>query len=275
MKVLAGIVAFRPDPERLLENIEAVRGQVEEVAVFDNGGLDRGILPGEVTVLGEGTNKGIAAALNALCIHARGQGFDWVLTLDQDSVCPEGLVQAYAPYTEDEGIGLLCPAVRDRGYGSLAYDGGSDGTEEVDACITSASMIRLQAWRKAGGFREDFFIDMVDFDICWTLKEKGYRLLRINGKALLQEIGHSRKVRLFGKEEAVFNHSPLRCYYMARNTLALGRIHGRGGQCRRWVLKRMLLIALYEKESCSKLRMMRRGWKDYRKGISGEYHGKA
>lgn len=275
MKVFAGIVAFRPDPERLLQNIAAVREQVAGVAVFDNGGLDRGILPDGVAVLGEGVNLGIAAALNALCAFAGEQGCGWALTLDQDSVCPEGLVDAYVPYTEDESIGMLCPAVKDRGYGSLPYDGGCSGTEEVDACITSASMIRLSAWEKAGGFREDFFIDMVDFDICWTLKEKGFRILRVNGKSLLQEIGRSRKVRLFGKEEAVFNHSPLRCYYMARNTLALGKIHGRSGQCRRWVLKRMLLIGLYEKDKRRKLCMMLRGWKDYRKGISGKYDGNA
>lgn len=274
MRVLAGIVAFNPDAGRLAQNIAAAAPQADGLAVYDNGGLDRS-MTGSAAVLGDGINAGIAAALNGICKYARANGYDWVLTLDQDSVCPEGLVEAYAPYTGDESIGMLCPAITDRGYGSMAYDKGSAETEDVDACITSASMIRLAAWEKAGGFREDFFIDMVDFDICWTLREKGYRILRVNGKSLLQEIGHSRKVRLFGKDEAVFNHSPLRCYYMARNTLALGKIHNRMRQCRRWVLKRMLLVGLFEEDRCGKMKMMLRGWKDYRKGISGKYRENA
>jgi len=272
MKILAGIVTYNPDTERLRQNIKAIAGQVDEIVIYDNGGLDRSLFGQSISIIGDASNKGIAAALNGICEYARQGDFEWVLTLDQDSVCPEGLIDAYTEHTMDCSIGMLCPAITDRGYGTLSYDKGQDETEEVDACITSASMIRLSAWEKVGGFREDFFIDMVDFDICWSLKENGYRIIRLNSKSLLQEIGHSKKVKLFGKEEVVFNHSPLRCYYMTRNTLALGRIHNRSRQCRRWVMKRMLLVNLYEKGSCTKTRMMIRGWRDYRKGISGEYN---
>ena len=271
MKVLAGIVVYRPDMKRLEENIHAVRGQVDRVVLFDNGGLDRSLVPAGVEVLGQGENLGIAAALNAICTRAEQEGYAWALTLDQDSVCPEGLIEAYGPYADDPGTGMLCPAVLDRGYGSLAYDRGQNDCDEVDACITSASLIRIRAWRDAGGFLEDLFIDMVDFDICWSLREHGWRIVRVNGKTLLQEIGHSLRVSLLGKEEVVFNHNPLRCYYMIRNTLAVGVRHRRFRQCLRWVLKRILLINLFEKDRCAKNRMMLRGWIDFRNKVSGAY----
>lgn len=267
MKVLAGIVLYHPDPVRLAENIAAVRGQVDALAVWDNGGMDKSLLPADTVILSEnGKNVGIATALNRLCAYAHENGFDWILTLDQDSVVPAGLMAGYAPYTADPAVGMLCPCILDRNYGTMEYDRGSGSeTDVVDVCITSASLLRLSAWEAVGGFWDDLFIDMVDFDICWSLQEKGYQVLRVNSQVLYHEIGNSRKVRFLGKENVVFNHAPLRCYYMARNTLAVGRRHGRIQKCRRMAAKRILLVNLFEKQKWAKGRMMLKGLLDSRK----------
>ena len=120
-------------------------------------------------------------------------------------------------------------------------------------------MLRISAWRKIGGFWDELFIDMVDFDLCWSLKEAGYKILRINNQVLLHEIGHARRVSFFGKDNVVYNHTPQRCYYMIRNTIAVGRKHGRRKQCRRWVLKRILLINFFESGRWRKNQMMLKG----------------
>lgn len=265
-RILAGIVVFNPDPERLRENYAAIKDQVETVVVYDNGGLDPGFFDESIARLGDGSNAGIAYALNAICEYAEKEGFEWAITLDQDSVTPKTLIGAYSAvldYCEHTGIdnvGMVCPTILDRNYGSMSYDTGALGiTEETDACITSGSMINISAWKAAGGFWNALFIDMVDFDICWSLKERGYRIIRLNDQILLQEIGHARRVRLFGKDEVVYNHSPLRCYYMVRNTLAVGRKHGRRKQCRRWALKRILLVNLFEKGRIAKDWMILKG----------------
>ena len=254
MKILAGIVLFNPDLDRLKENVQAIKSQVDEVIFFNNGSpVSEGIDNGFLCLDANGRNIGIASALNLLCQYALDHSFDWVLTLDQDSICPEGLIDEYKKYLDDSSIGMLCPCIIDRNYGSCHYDGQlSEGLEDVDACITSGSLIRLSAWQLVTGFWDDLFIDMVDFVICWSLRAHGYRIVRVRAKALFHEIGHSKKVNLFGKEEAVFNHSPIRSYYMARNAVAVGRKHHRLSQCLRWTMKRFLLVNLYEKNRWKK-----------------------
>lgn len=267
MKVLAGIVLYHPDATRLRENIAAVRNQVDALAVWDNGGMDDSVLPAGTRILSEqGKNIGIAAALNRLCRYAKENGYDWILTLDQDSVVPAGLVDGYAPYTEDPSVGMLCPCILDRNYGTMDYDRGSGAaTDDVDVCITSASLLRLSAWEAVGGFWDELFIDMVDFDICWSLQERGFRVVRVNSLVLYHEIGNSRKVRFLGKENVVFNHSPIRSYYMARNTLAVGKEHGKIKKCRRMAAKRILLVNLFEKKRWAKDKMIFKGLIDSRK----------
>ena len=262
MKVLAGIVAFHPDGARLDENIKAIAPQVDLVVIWNNGGELPAGLPEDIVLLDdeEKKNVGIATALNRLCEYGYDNGYDWIVTLDQDSVSPRDLVASFLPYTDDPAVGMLCPCILDRNYGTMSYDQGSEKeTETVDACITSASMLRLSAWKAVGGFWDELFIDMVDFDICWTLQEKGFQVLRVNQVSLLHEIGHSRKVRFLGKEEVVYNHSPFRCYYMIRNMLIVGRKHNRAGKCRRWAVKRFLLINIFESGKWAKNRMMMKG----------------
>lgn len=261
MSILAGIVVYHPDYHLLRDNIDAIRSQVDEVALFDNGSINLKEECPDVTILDkQGKNVGIASALNALCQYAKNKGHEWVLTLDQDSIAPKGMVEAYRPYMSGSETALLCPRIKDRNYGSLDNGTGQvDGVAKVEFCITSGSLLRLSAWEKVHGFWDDLFIDMVDFDFCWSLQEAGFSIFRVYGTTLDHEIGRGKRVRLFGKDNVVFNHSPQRCYYMIRNSIIVGRKHHREKLCARWSIKRILLINLYEKNRWAKDRMIAKG----------------
>ena len=261
MRILAGIVVYNPDYRLLRENIDAIRTQVDEVALFNNGAINLKETFPDVTILdAQGKNIGIASALNALCHYALNNNYEWVLTLDQDSISPSGMTDAYRPYLSDSKIALLCPRIKDRNYGSLEDDTrGVEAVTKVDTCITSGSLLRLSAWKKVHGFWDDLFIDMVDFDLCWSLQEAGFTLLRVNGITLDHSIGQSRPVRLFGKDNVAFNHSPQRCYYIIRNSIIVGRKRHRGKQCSRWSIKRILIINLYERNRWEKNKMIVKG----------------
>lgn len=262
MRILAGIVLYNPDNELLNSNINAIRDQVDGLAVFDNGGGSGLILSPDIKLLTcNHTNVGIAYALNALSQYAFDSGYDWLLTLDQDSISPNSLVENFRHYFSDQTIGMLCPLVKNRSYGTLEQV--DKETDDVDMCITSGSMMRLSAWKKTGGFWNDLFIDMVDFDICWSIREAGYRIVRINKQVLSHQIGfNAKRVRWHGKDEVIYNHPPLRCYYMIRNTIAVCRRHHRITQGYRWVFKRWALINRFETERASKNKMMLKGFID-------------
>ena len=273
----AGIVTYNPDIERLDENINAIKKQVSQVVIVDNGSFQnlesRYASQEGIFVIRNAENEGIACALNQICSYALDNGFEWAVTLDQDSVAPSNLIDVYNEQRLTDKVGMLTPQIYDRNCG-LIKDNERGDTENVDMCITSASAIKLYAWQQIGGFYEPFFIDAVDFDVCYCLREQGFDILRCNKVRLLHELGHSRIVNFMGSRTVLYNHSSLRYYYISRNALLLGHRHN----CiKHWfltIMKRLILVLLYEDNKYSKFKMFYKGIKDYCKGQFGRYEGK-
>jgi rhamnosyltransferase len=228
--VLAGITLFNPELERLEENIAAILNQVDRVICVDNGSKNiqeveaflKRRFP-EVLVQKNEENVGIAKVLNQIFSYGKEKGFAWVLTLDQDSVCPANLMEEYHKYMNMERVGVLSPHIIDRNFQkNQEMDTEFD---EIDKCITSASLTRMETWEKVGGFWEYLFIDYVDHDFCAKCMEVGIKMLRINKVTILHELGKGIHKRLLGRQLTVLNHSPMRKYYIVRNRLIYMKVH--------------------------------------------------
>lgn len=292
MKILAGITLYNPNIDRLEENIEAIFSQVEEVVCVDNGSDNfkqieqlLSLKYPEIVVIQNKMNLGIAKALNQMFEYAKENGYEWVLTLDQDSVCPDNLIKSYREVVsglnkfddsfmvQDEQmrqenedlkhVGILCPQTVDRNF-----DSGTDHQEKytlVDRCITSASLTSLKTWEKVGGFWEDLFIDFVDHDFCAKCKEHGIKILQLNDVQILHELGNGVHHNFLGRRVTALNHSPMRKYYMVRNWIIYMYVHKdvidykkERNSYRFFFLKTFL----FEKQKLKKLRQMRKGRRD-------------
>lgn len=278
-KIVAGIVLYNPDLERLKMNIEAIECNefVHQIVVVDN--HSDNVAEAEqllathtqIHLIRNTKNVGIARALNQIAQYATEKGATWVLTLDQDSVVPENLIGEYLNYTNLSNVGIIACRIVDMNYGQM-HTSRTEGWEYIEQCITSGSLLNLTAWKQVGGFCEELFIDGVDFDFCIRLRQKEYKVLRTNNTYLTHEIGHGRSVKIAGRKALVLNHTARRLYYIARNYLYIGITHGEKVKWSKEVMKRMLLVTLYEKDKLSKLRHMLRGIKHALKGELGEMH---
>lgn len=235
-KVCAGIVLYEPEPERLSENINAVLPQVEKIYLVDNGSSNISAVneafggQDNITIIENGENYGIAKALNRLCSYAKEDGYDWIVTLDQDSVVYGDMVKKMLPLTVNGEIAIIAPFVNDD-YEADERQGNLPETEDVTRCNTSGCMTRLSVWEEIGGFDERMFIDCVDFDYCTRLLKNGCRVVKANRAAIHHRLGKAKEVKFFvpfGKLFRIeklkrpfytYNHSPLRTYYYARNIL--------------------------------------------------------
>lgn len=220
--VAAGIVLYNPEWGRLKENINSVFPQVDMLVLVDNGSDNICEVesyctkyPEQIVLIKNNKNEGIAKALNQIIEFCSKKGAEWVLTLDQDSVCSDNFIKQMLPYTRRDNIGIICPAVCDRNdkYGKK-YNSEID---YVPLCITSGSLINTEIWERIGGYDEKMFIDMVDFEYCMRLKKEGFVIVRVNSACLLHECGRLKVVKIGGRFIQVYNHSPLRCFYYARN----------------------------------------------------------
>ena len=272
MKVLAGIVLFKPDIARLKDNITAIRDQVDEIVLVDNGSdnLDdvKAIFGDEVKYIENGENLGIAAALNKMMDYGLENGFQWVVTLDQDSVCNPGLVDEYKKFADIPDAGMITCRIMDRNTtGDEIGEEQEEDCREIKRCITSASFCSVKAYRSVGPYDEWMFIDWVDFEYCARLRKNGYKIYRVNFVGMIHEIGHGRNVRLI-REQIFHNHSAFRQYYIARNRLYVAYNYPEEYSLlrERWhILVDVLLITFYGDNKREKIKAMSRGVSDFKK----------
>ena len=278
MDIPAGIVTYNPDLERLKENIDAVYKEAAIIIIYDNGSNNKADIQAlvseydRIVLLSNEENKGIAVALNQLCSEAFDRKYLYILTLDQDSVCPDNLFSEFKKYTDNRNTGVICPAIKDRNYTSKAVNNTAE-TEEIGRCITSGSLVMLKAWKEINGFDESMFIDGVDFDFCDRIRLKGYTILRVNNVVLLHEIGNIKIRHFLFLKVIVKNHSAFRKYYISRNTVYLARKKKRKSlvfKARLQVIKQYMTVLFYEEDKKKKLHEIIRGFKDGKRAVIDE-----
>lgn len=254
--ILVGIVTFNPDLQRLNDNINAVLVQAAHVLIVDNGSNNyeeiHRLFSDNITIIKNKKNEGIAKALCQIMEFGNKQGFIWVLTLDQDSVISSGLVKEYCKYAfrhDLQDVGMFTCLIKDRNFNDKKYEKQDTDIVEVPYCITSAAFTNVKKYFMTEGYDEKFFIDAVDFDICYSLREIGYRICRINLMGLYHEVGHGENRKFLWKEIVVYNHSSFRIYYMARNIVFMNRKHKKMFPWYMMIKKELTLLArilLYE-----------------------------
>lgn len=281
MKVVAGIVLFNPDLQRLNENINAVKNQVEQIIFFDNGSQNwneikkffkKNDLENNIKVLRSKNNKGIAYALNMIAVYAMNNGYEWLLTLDQDTVIKKDLITKYSSFTNLKNIGQLSCAYKDRNSNKI-YNLISKNKKycEVKECITSGALLNLRALKKIGGFDTDLFIDYVDFELCFALRKMGLKTYAINYVGMLHEVGHIKEVKIGQHVSIVLNQSSFRHYYMTRNELIVARRYPNEETLKYALiiqLKVLGKVILFENNKFSKVNSILRGAKD---GLTNNY----
>lgn len=269
-KVAAGIVTFNPDYEKLKACIQSVLFQVSVIYIVDNHSNGYENLEKTVELFDRKKifikrnkeNMGIACALNSLLRWAEKDGYTVILTLDQDSICEESMVEQFG-LLMDNNVGIVCPQYKDSNEPWSIEK--KDEIKQIISCITSGSLTRVSAWRDIGGFDERLFIDGVDHDFCYRLRKKGYIILQNNNFILYHEIGNTRTRRFLWKKICVRNHSAFREYYIVRNMIYLDKKMGVKGYpfiVFKSIAKRIFVMLLYEKEKKEKLLNTIKGIKD-------------
>ncbi|MBC8052802.1 MAG: glycosyltransferase family 2 protein [Sphingobacteriaceae bacterium] len=70
------------------------------------------------------------------------------------------------------------PFCRGRVFDTLEIDSGQyNESEEIFWASGAALFIKKNYWQEIGGFDADFFAHMEEIDLCWRLKNKGYKIM--------------------------------------------------------------------------------------------------
>lgn len=288
-KVAAIIVSYNPD-KNLLDSVNLLISQVEKIIIVDNGSIEekrkdissiKDIDNERIEVIFNEENLGIATALNIGVREALKQGFNWILTMDQDSKASKDMVEkmfeVYNNIDEKERKSILSifPNFVDKRIQSIEENSVMNTYEYVDADITSGNLVNAEVFDKVGFFDDSLFIDLVDTDFCMRLNEKNIKMIKVRDAILYHSLGESQSVKsIFGKFNTS-NHSALRRYYMTRNRFYIWEKYKdlnsfTLNRDKKLFKKEFIKIILGEKDKVNKIKMVFKGYKDYKKGIRGK-----
>ena len=233
-KILAVIVSYNPD-EAIICLYNSIKEQIDKLIIIDNATTNEEskkhlqyLANKGIQIIYNDKNYGVAKALNQGAKYAIDNGYKWLLTLDQDSeFLPNTynlLISSYNKLPNKDNIMLIAPKyIEKTDYHSIPHTISSISESKVNwkeqtLIITSGSLIKTEVFDKIGFFEEKLFIDNVDFDFCLRLHIKGYSSKVAENIYFIHNIGHK-----YTKFCVHYDYSPIRRYYMARNSVYILR----------------------------------------------------
>jgi len=239
-QILAVVVCFNPESSSIQSLSSNLQQEGVPVVWFNNGSpcsLDAIKTPHVLAIIELEHNLGVAAALNRGFEWALQNGFDAVISFDQDSRPGVGMVRKLQnawlnAVLQTPNLGAIGPATVDHQSGQDMFTfapynwtrhrflPSQNKTYVVDHLITSGCLTPCAVWQDVGPMNESLFIDWVDIEWCARARLKGYQLLMDGGTKMTHSIGEVSRPLLWRRFHF---HKPLRHYYLLRNALLIAK----------------------------------------------------
>ncbi|WP_342647782.1 glycosyltransferase family 2 protein [Mucilaginibacter sp. CSA2-8R] len=284
IRIAATVILYNPTLE-IISNAKSYANYVDKVIAVDNSeGSCNAIVQSfrgfeNSVFISNGDNLGIANALNTAAQIAYQEGYQWLLTMDQDSSFDKTQIANFLHLPTGYGqgvdtVGIFTPYHATQTAGLSNYN--SDKLSVVKTCMTSGNLINLEIWRQVGGFNDSLFIDYVDHEYCLKIRKQGYVVLQDNTTILKHQLGEAERIKFANVSYTTSNHNYIRRYYITRNRLYFIKkyflfdpklcISEAYSLCAESVK-----ILLQEKQRLKKFKSIARGIKDFLTGSYGPY----
>ena len=193
MKLLSIVFLYYPNSE-VENNILSYSKDCNLVVLWDNtpnGSKSIPHVPNAIIVDNNHKNMGLAYAYNQAIKIAKEHNCTHIMTMDQDS-----------RFENFSGYRDWVNRTQHPGISSVAINQKEKSSEEstiINDSAQSGSIFPIKMIDEIGPFREDFFIGMVDAEMCLRAQEHNYLTLQYNKANLVHQIGSERKVKILQK----------------------------------------------------------------------------
>lgn len=271
LKIAGVVTLFHPENYHF-DNINNYLEGVDKLYVIDNtpGKSHQEKLPKSNKIeYYSFQNIGVAKALNMGANLAKNSGYQWLLTMDQDTILPKKILKEMLKVIEKEDckkIGIVTPWHSTK----LKVEKPKEKVDYPQDVMTSGNVLNINIWDKVGGFQEDFFIDGIDIEYGLRLKKNGYKIMRLNYLTIEHDLGDI----FYIKGKLCTNHSGIRRYYMNRNYHYIYDDYKKSDKefCEFLIsnYKTMAKVLLFERHKFSKIYGFLLGFVHYKKGKRGK-----
>ena len=220
MKIAACIILYHPNLSDLEKDIRAICYHIDTLILWRNSPEEIVIpqdLLSNIIWMGNGDNRYISYALNRCLDYCDKNGFDYLLSMDQDSEFEDfsgflSKVSALQFESSFEKTIVFAPNVNHRYHVSPSMI-------TVESTITSGSLCKVREAIAIGGFRESYQIYWVDSEFCHRANLNGYRILTLTEYNLIQQFGK----KTISHGITCYNYSAQSYYFLFRNMFWMHR----------------------------------------------------
>jgi rhamnosyltransferase len=248
LNIIAIVVTYYPDSIGLEKQVQILSTQCDRVEVIDNTPTIANLALKSLekfsnfSSISLGTNFGIAYAQNIGIQKAVDKGADYVLLMDQDSIPEAGMVEKLlTTFGSDSSSNIIAagpsyidPRSKIKSYfmvSKLGFPFRYKPNKKIEPLIavnvtfliSSGTLISIPKLLRVGGMRSNYFIDHVDTEWCLRALSKGFSLVGLHSAIMEHSLGDKVKRFWLIYLRSVAYHSPLRDYYMFRNTILMLR----------------------------------------------------
>lgn len=273
------VVWYNPDIE-VINNISTYITDLDKLYIIDNSCernmelVDKIIDNDKIEYISLGGNRGLAYALNKGCNKAIDEGFDYILTMDQDSYFELNSVKLMKEFIKksNKHYAIIAPNVKSvyidelENKKKIAYTVLTEGkNKELIWVMTSGSMMCIKDFVEAGKFDEKLFIAHIDIDLGIALNNLGKKIIMLSDVIIYQTFGNSKPKKILWKVVHPSFANPVRTYYLFRNQVYLLKKYGikSYGIINVKLYKFIVKIILFEDKKIEKIRM----------AVKGIFHG--
>ena len=279
------VTLYNPS-EKEFNNCRILSQQVDTVILCDNSQESHEtVFQNEKNIIYITKNEilGLGAAFN---VALKNDTYGWkdddlIIFFDQDSQIGEGYIQALQDeYRKIEtlipNLGCLVPVFYNTSNGRTERPRQkkniTDETYEVSNTITSSLMMRYGNLKRIDFWNEKVFLDLADWDLCWRMQKAGMVCCMTEKVVLHHSVGNGEKK--VGPIKLRVGQ-PFREYYQTRDALYLLQENYVPLKMRLRLIAnvtiRPVVHYLMLDDKKSRMKFIRRGINDYKKGVHGEY----
>ena len=242
--VCAAFVRYNYSKKSFIRKIDKIKNQVNKIFIIDNSKKKINLSGKKIRYIYLGENYGIAHAQNFAIYQAIKEKFKYILLSDQDTLYPKFYVKKMILFFKKKDVGAVCPNLYDinkkktLGFTlrylcfkkTLNHDYNKNQklvnlkSVYISESMASGTIIKLSFIKEIGYMNDDLFLDWVDFEWCWKLRDKNIKIVGVKNIFAKHKLG-SNKIKIFNK--IYHRHSLLRYYYIIRNGFILSIYGGK------------------------------------------------
>lgn len=232
LKIFLVIPLYNHSEARILSFINQITDAGFSLVLVNNN--SHSVYFSGIEILNNGSNFGIAKALNQGIEHALNNDADQILLFDQDSF----LTSDELVVLSNNASLLFAGNNRIAAAGPMFFEGNANqlhgfaqyGLLKIvkrvsgnfpQPClflITSGTVLNPECLSNVGLMDESFFIDYVDVEWCLRAASLGYQIYGVPNVIMKHEVGYFKKQFLWFK---IPYHSQFRLYFQTRNSLLM------------------------------------------------------